>query len=833
MMVRFSAMNLVLHVATAALLLCCASAERRRRRVTLSNAVPRLDVDGNIIDCHDGNLVGPVNGTYYLYGEWYGQSNFAVAGSESLPKLSVYTSPNLTGGSWTFRGLLHNNTAPGWAASPAWPWAPKGAWYSPSAVYSEARGKFIMYWSASAAECCVASWGVAQSDDGVHFELVAMTAKGHYENSSVDGSSLLIDDDGVGYVAYTAIHGVPGRKDHIVSIDMLNPDLLGSSKTQVAVFPDFFVEGAMLFKRGKTYYVIYGSCCCACRQGSGAVVLSAPNITGPWVRQARDVNCKVDAEICAGMPDQEINHLRPLDQLTISAQGIAISTLRKAGVNGEDVFLWQGMRWLSGAHNPPKCTTLCNPPTGVCAQDPAYRTSADFDYWIPLEFDAQGKVKQFAEFVDEFDLVVAGPHQTGAQEKEEGEEDETNTETETGATAVGYPIFQAHASSHYDMGRQIGAQAAARIHKWIQTYTALNKLLLPFSTTSTGREAISTFRRTVCDPDSTMKPYCDELRGMANGTGVPFETFLVLSVRHELTELMKGNNEADDSVRQDPECTDVLTQTAFGHNEDGSAALLETGYFVNGSVTDADSGSIHTAFFSFFYPASPAGHAFGVNLIPGGGGGEGSRGGGSMAMSMNAVFPKNVDIGGVPVYFLTRAVLDCTSHAEALAVLRETRSAYGGSLNLGTAPNGVINVEFGPSLMEASSPTALPGQVQSTRPPAGGVSFHMNEYLHLKTVPFDKDPSSEHRLKAATGIAAAHPVVATMPASFLRVLGDVSDVDYPLWRNTSGLDDSSTAATVLFEFQAERGDVQSSVSMTVYERGNPLAAETVRRRFVF
>lgn len=380
---------------------------RSARRVTLSNALPRRDVDGNIVDCHDGNLVGPVNGTYFLYGEWYGERNFAVSGSDALPKLSVYTSSNLTSGSWVFRGLLHNNTVPGWAASSAaWPWAPKGAWYSPSAVYSEARRKFIIYWSASAAECCQASWGIAQSENGVHFELVTMTAKGHFVNSSVDGSSLLIDDDGVGYVAYTAIHGVPGRKDHIVSIDRLNPDLLGSSKTQVAVFPDFFVEGALLFKRGKTYYVIYGSCCCACRQGSGAVVFSAPNISGPWVRQARDVNCKVDAAICAGMPDQEIDRLRPLDQLTIPAQGIAISTLRRAGTNGEDVFLWQGMRWLSGDHNPPKCTTLCDPPTGVCAQDPLYRTSTDFDYWVPLEFDAQGKVKQFAEFIDEFDLMV-------------------------------------------------------------------------------------------------------------------------------------------------------------------------------------------------------------------------------------------------------------------------------------------------------------------------------------------------------------------------------------------------------------------------------------------
>ena len=67
-----------------------------------------------------------------------------------------------------------------------------------------------------------------------------------------------------------------------------------------------------------------------------------------------------------------------------------------------------------------------------------------------------------------------------------------------------------------------------------------------------------------------------------------------------------------------------------------------------------------------------------------------------MAMSMNAVFPKNVDFGGVPVYFLTRAVLDCASPTEVLTLLRKIRSAYGGSINVGTASDGVVNIEFGP-----------------------------------------------------------------------------------------------------------------------------------------
>ena len=125
--------------------------------------------------------------------------------------------------------------------SPRWPWAPHGAWYSPSAVWSEARQKVILYWSASQEECCAAQWGVAQSDDGVHFELVTMTAQAGI-NSSLDDSSLLIDDDGVGYVAYTAMDPGKHRQNHQVAIDRLAPDLLSSSGETVAVLQDYFVE---------------------------------------------------------------------------------------------------------------------------------------------------------------------------------------------------------------------------------------------------------------------------------------------------------------------------------------------------------------------------------------------------------------------------------------------------------------------------------------------------------------------------------------------------------------------------------------------------------------
>ena len=110
--------------------------------------------------------------------------------------------------------------------------------------------------------CCDAYWGVAESSDGIHFELISLNETGapHLRptrrslaaetlasgNKGVinpkDGNAVLIDDDGVGYIAYTAIspstslHGSrpPGFKgDHMVAIERLTPDLLHSTKIQV------------------------------------------------------------------------------------------------------------------------------------------------------------------------------------------------------------------------------------------------------------------------------------------------------------------------------------------------------------------------------------------------------------------------------------------------------------------------------------------------------------------------------------------------------------------------------------------------------------------------
>ena len=37
-----------------------------------NNSAPRRDINGAVIDAHDGNIIGPIGGLYYMYAVEYG-----------------------------------------------------------------------------------------------------------------------------------------------------------------------------------------------------------------------------------------------------------------------------------------------------------------------------------------------------------------------------------------------------------------------------------------------------------------------------------------------------------------------------------------------------------------------------------------------------------------------------------------------------------------------------------------------------------------------------------------------------------------------------------------
>ncbi len=66
-------------------------------------------------------------------------------------------------------------------------------------------------------------------------------------------------------------------------------------------------------------------------------------------------------------------------------------------------YLWHGERWLSAPYSNATCENECAP----CEQPQTYVKGHGFSYWIPLEFDAEGSILQFAPFVDWFELDLS------------------------------------------------------------------------------------------------------------------------------------------------------------------------------------------------------------------------------------------------------------------------------------------------------------------------------------------------------------------------------------------------------------------------------------------
>ena len=359
------------------LLLLLLVAGASSRSVTIYNDRPRYDVSGNLVDAHDGNIVYH-SGIFYLYGEAYGNLTgrmFRDGAWGAAPQLAVYTSPDLT--AWTYRGGLFNASVPATPAFTKW---------IPTVLFSPACECFVLWFGSG-------GWGVATSADGIHFALQS-SAQTSRLGGSTDGTGLLLDDDGAGYIAFAALStgGALGG-GHLVSIERLAPDLLSSSKVNVTgFFPLDYTESPSLFKRAGRYYALLSSCCCACRGGSGLAVFSAPSVQGPWELQQAprpDINCgAAGLDICGAFGARTAGRA----DLVWNAQWWSVSEIPTAG--GGTTLLLNGRRWLSGAGNNASCDDMCyndGRPFAPCV-NANYELRDDLDVWYPLEFAADGTI---------------------------------------------------------------------------------------------------------------------------------------------------------------------------------------------------------------------------------------------------------------------------------------------------------------------------------------------------------------------------------------------------------------------------------------------------------
>jgi isopenicillin-N N-acyltransferase-like protein len=244
--------------------------------------------------------------------------------------------------------------------------------------------------------------------------------------------------------------------------------------------------------------------------------------------------------------------------------------------------------------------------------------------------------------------------------------------------------------SHYDMGFQIGRQ-----------------------TREQTRALAAALRRTRADDSTTCARHAeymrhveqfpfimDELRGMADGAGLPFEVL----ARIQVVELDRCVPKADG-------CTTLVVRDAdrllIGHNEDGGQAddvfLLKAAY---------PSG---LRLLALCYIGSLAGHAPFVN----------SHG---LVCTCNALRPCDSRVGE-PKRVFCRRVVDAADIDEAVELLGASRRAQG---------ENFVLAQGGRAVGVEASATAM--RVEEI----AGNCYHCNNYLHTDMVRFEGEDASSN-----------------------------------------------------------------------------------------
>ena len=344
-------------------LTCMAPDLLRATTVTISNAEPRRDVQGNILDAHDGCLEY-FEGQFYLYGTRYGKTD----GFGKTNRYVCFSSPDLT--TWTARGEMLKD-------------APPRTYYRPYVKFNKASGKYVMWYNADD------QYGVAVADhpSGPFIIRNPNVRLKFSSKRGIGDIGLFVNDDGTGYLAYTVgVGGDFGVKvepipHHQICVERLTPDYLGTTQ-ETSAFVAGNCESPAMFKRNGIYYLLFDNTCCFGTNGSGARVYTAAAPMGPFTYRG-NINIKTDHARDLPSPWTSPGSGRP--DCIIKAQQTHVATLpTPAGV----VYLWMGDRWGSR-------------PDGIKGHD--------FQYWSsPLQFDNDGMIQQLKwENQWRFELPVA------------------------------------------------------------------------------------------------------------------------------------------------------------------------------------------------------------------------------------------------------------------------------------------------------------------------------------------------------------------------------------------------------------------------------------------
>ena len=336
---------------------------RRWALANISNAAPRLDVAGFIMDVHDGQLVYH-NGTYYYFGAEYGlcrepDGDTGCAGDgpwgtrcgfRTDHNVSLFTSPDMQ--TWTpapqpvFQ-MLRDFPVP-------------AIMFSPKVIYNYLTSRWVLWlnWNPETPAGGLYAVAVSASPFGP-FKVVNQRVQTLVEAEPSDSQLWQDDETGVGYIIYSG--------QFVVSIEQLTPDFtstLGSNATSGPI-GEYSVEAPAMFRRNGTYYAVFGQLCCYCREGTARLtVYTACHPLGPY---------NATTVIGDAVPAQSTDITRYFD------------------AEGRAQFMYRGDRWQQA-------------PDQLKGHDPTAMAV--------LQFDHRGHVKPL-QYLDDFLITVSLENEEG------------------------------------------------------------------------------------------------------------------------------------------------------------------------------------------------------------------------------------------------------------------------------------------------------------------------------------------------------------------------------------------------------------------------------------
>ncbi|KAL7611190.1 hypothetical protein Lser_V15G09954 [Lactuca serriola] len=298
----------------------------------------------------------------------------------------------------------------------------------------------------------------------------------------------------------------------------------------------------------------------------------------------------------------------------------------------------------------------------------------------------------------------------------------------------------------YQMGFSIGNHFSNLIRSRLSTDSIFNHQLLPFSQTPQAQCLLHSLSHN----NSTKFPdYWNEMRGIANGSGVPFLHIMILNFRKEILPFIPKSEKIEDEETID-DCSDILvvsdTMAVAAHNEDANVALVGHTYLIKATLSNGLSYTAYT------YAGELPSCAFGFNNH-------------GLAFTLNSVPPTDSEIvaGGIGRNFISRDLLEATSIDDAISRIRSSQVSIGHSYNLlDVNLRKILNVET------ASSQRISVHEIGSTP------FFHANMYIHLQVNQVHDQNSISRQNRAAL-------LPKKSKVDLLSLLGDSGDQEYPIY----------------------------------------------------